>query len=1226
MLLNYSGSSSESSGSLARRRTEAQRESAYSSCDADLLSQSDGSDEEIYVFEDASSVEGHCSSVEDPVFQPYKSARPSLLSTHSQSSLDDDPVFQPYESASAWPSSPRVVQKSSHASLYDDADEGKPSTRSQRQSFTEEEEERKSLQELQEKLAKHKRRRSRRRKPSTSSHQNCDYDQDRSNERFRLDNSVQEDFSDDAEERITSTRSQAQDVMEEESKFPQEGQEKQAKHSQPDWNATPSIRVHKSSHARLSHHSKRAKSSTRRHRRVVTEEETSRSSQEEQEEPAKQLYPDVSASSSIRLHKSSHARSSHHAKERSSSTRRHRREVMEEETTKSSQEGQEEPAKQLYPDVSASSSIRLHKSSHARLSHYAKERSSSTRRHRREVMEEETTKSSQEGQEEPAKQLYPDVSASSSIRLHKSSHARSSHHAKERKSSTRSQTSKSSQEEQEEEAKQLYPDVSASSSIRLHKSSHARSSHHAKERKSSTRSQTSKSSQEGQEEPAKQLYSDVSASSSIRRHKSSHARSSHHAKERKSSIRSQQRGVMEEDTSKSSQEGQEKQAKQLYPDVSASTSSHTSLEDDSSFDDPLFQPYESVSSSIHINKSSHVHSSHHANKEGSSHHAKKEKASTRSHRRDVTEEETSKSSQKGQEKQAKHWYPDWKATPSIRRHKSSHARSSHHAKEGKPSTRSQRREVMDEERKFLQEAQEKQTKQWHPDWSVSSSIRVAIEEERSKLLQEKQEKQAKQFSPDIGATPSIRLHKSSHARSSHHAKERKPSMRSQRRYDLEEETSKSSQEGQEKQAKHSQPDVSAMPSIRLSKSSHARTSHHAKKRKPSTRIQQRYALEKESMYLRDAQENEAKYLYPDDCDAPSIRDVMEEERIKFLFLQEGQEGQTKGLHPDWSATPSIRIHKSSHARLSHHSKRAKSSTRSQRRDATKEETSKSSQQGQEKQATHSQPDWSATPSIRRHKSLHARSSYHAKKGKPSTRSQRRDVMDEERKFLQEAQENDTKHWHLDWSASPSIRVAIEEERSKLLQEKQEKQAKQLSPDVSASPSIRLHKSSHARSSHHAKEGKPSTRSQRREVTEEESTLCQEGHENLKKDTRDTSSDSWGVFNSHQNHDRDRYRSNGSIRRRNSASADLCHYAEEMTTSTRDADERRTSLPSQRQTVMEKETPSDRRPSCSSHRSHDRDSYRSNGSVRRRNSASADLYHDAEEMKTSTRSQRRDGEK
>ena len=562
MLLNYSGSSSESSGSLARRRTEAQRESAYSSCDADLLSQSDGSDEEIYVFEDASSVEGHCSSVEDPVFQPYKSARPSLLSTHSQSSLDDDPVFQPYESASAWPSSPRVVQKSSHASLYDDADEGKPSTRSQRQSFTEEEEERKSLQELQEKLAKHKRRRSRRRKPSTSSHQNCDYDQDRSNERFRLDNSVQEDFSDDAEERITSTRSQAQDVMEEESKFPQEGQEKQAKHSQPDWNATPSIRVHKSSHARLSHHSKRAKSSTRRHRRVVTEEETS----------------------------------------------------------------------------------------------------------------------------------------------------------------------------------------------------------------------------------------------------------------------------------------------------------------------------------------------------------------------------------------------------------------------------------------------------------------------------------------------------------------------------------------------------------------------------------------------------------------------------------------------------------------------------------------KSSQQGQEKQATHSQPDWSATPSIRRHKSLHARSSYHAKKGKPSTRSQRRDVMDEERKFLQEAQENDTKHWHLDWSASPSIRVAIEEERSKLLQEKQEKQAKQLSPDVSASPSIRLHKSSHARSSHHAKEGKPSTRSQRREVTEEESTLCQEGHENFKKDTRDTSSDSWGVFNSHQNHDRDRYRSNGSIRRRNSASADLCHYAEEMTTSTRDADERRTSLPSQRQTVMEKETPSDRRPSCSSHRSHDRDSYRSNGSVRRRNSASADLYHDAEEMKTSTRSQRRDGEK
>ena len=857
MLLNYSGSSSESSGSLARRRTEAQRESAYSSCDADLLSQSDGSDEEIYVFEDASSVEGHCSSVEDPVFQPYKSARPSLLSTHSQSSLDDDPVFQPYESASAWPSSPRVVQKSSHASLYDDADEGKPSTRSQRQSFTEEEEERKSLQELQEKLAKHKRRRSRRRKPSTSSHQNCDYDQDRSNERFRLDNSVQEDFSDDAEERITSTRSQPRDVMEEESKFPQEeGQEKQAKHSQPDWNVTPSIRVHKSSHARLSHHSKRAKSSTRRHRRVVTEEETSRSSQEEQEEPAKQLYPDVSASSSIRLHKSSHARSSHHAKERSSSTRRHRREVMEEETTKSSQEGQEEPAKQL--------------------------------------------------------------------------------------------------------------------------------------------------------------YSDVSASSSIRRHKSSHARSSHHAKERKSSIRSQQRGVMEEDTSKSSQEGQEEQAKQLYPDVSASTSSHTSLEDDSSFDDPLFQPYESVSSSIHINKSSHVHSSHHANKEGSSHHAKKEKASTRSHRRDVTEEETSKSSQKGQEKQAKHWYPDWKATPSIRRHKSSHARSSHHAKEGKPSTRSQRREVMDEERKFLQEAQEKQTKQWHPDWSVSSSIRVAIEEERSKLLQEKQEKQAKQFSPDIGATPSIRLHKSSHARSSHHAKERKPSMRSQRRYDLEEETSKSSQEGQEKQAKHSQPDVSAMPSIRLSKSSHARTSHHAKKRKPSTRIQQRYALEKESMYLRDAQENEAKYLYPDDCDAPSIRDVMEEERIKFIFLQEGQEGQTKGLHPDWSATPSIRIHKSSHARLSHHSKRAKSSTRSQRRDATKEETSKSSQQGQEKQATHSQPDWNATPSIRVHKSSHARLSHHSKRAKSSTRRQRRVVTEEETsKSSQEGQEEQAKQlYHL----------------------------------------------------------------------------------------------------------------------------------------------------------------------------------------------------------------------
>ena len=74
------------------------------------MSQSDGSDEEIYVFEDASSVEGHCSSVEDPVFQPYKSARPSLLSIHSsQSSLDDDPVFQLYESASAWPSSPRIL-------------------------------------------------------------------------------------------------------------------------------------------------------------------------------------------------------------------------------------------------------------------------------------------------------------------------------------------------------------------------------------------------------------------------------------------------------------------------------------------------------------------------------------------------------------------------------------------------------------------------------------------------------------------------------------------------------------------------------------------------------------------------------------------------------------------------------------------------------------------------------------------------------------------------------------------------------------------------------------------------------------------------------------------------------------------------------------------------------------------------------------------------------------
>jgi hypothetical protein len=166
----------------------------------------------------------------------------------------------------------------------------------------------------------------------------------------------------------------------------------------------------------------------------------------------------------------------------------------------------------------------------------------------------------------------------------------------------------------------------------------------------------------------------------------------------------------------------------------------------------------------------------------------------------------------------------------------------------------------------------------------------------------------------------------------------------------------------------------------------------------------------------------------------------------------------------------------------------------------------------------------------------------------------------------------------------------------------------------------------------------STRNQRRDATEKDSKLCQEGQEKHAKDKRHTSSHRRSSNSSHdshhRNHDRDRNRSNGRSRLHDSSPASLSHDCEEKVLFARSQrrDVMELLIPSSavrklRQEGHEKQakdtrhTSSHRRSSNSSHHGHhDRDRNRSNARSRLHNSSPACLSHDCEEKMLTARSQ------